>query len=690
MAKDLLLEIGMEEAPASYLSDILTGFQNKVTDQLNAARIAYQKVEVKGTPRRMVLMIRDLAEMQEDRLIESRGPKKQAAFDAEGNPTKAVLGFSRSQGVAVEDLEVREVSGVAYMFAVKSSKGEKTEDFISNLLLEALASVNLPKSMRWGYHHMRFIRPIRWILALYGQEILPMKIENIESSNQTYGHRFLAPEAISIQRIDDYEKVLREHYVIVDQQERKERIWEQVQQVAAGVGGQARPDEDLLEQLCYLVEYPTAFYGEFSSSYLEVPVEVLTTSMIENQKYFPVFDPDGKLMPGFIGVRNGTDFRLDLVREGNQRVIKARLEDALFFWKEDTRKKLETYTQKFPAVTFHEKLGSLQDKVERLRRLAVWIGEKLHLSDSEKSDRAAFLCKADLMTSMVYEFPELQGVMGRYYAQLSGEDSEVAEAILEHYMPRFSGDALPKTPTGIVLSLAEKIDNLTGCFIIGVKPSGSQDPYALRRQALGIVNIILERGLDLDLREWVRFAYEGFEKVEKTLTAEQTAEEIVDFILQRLRGVLLDKGFRHDVIDAVLALRSGEVEDDVRKVAAITDYRTTPFMDNFMTVFNRSHNLSKKWEGGTTVKMEYLTDPTEIKLYTQFIAILPAVGDCMECGDYTSAMDHLGRLRYALDQFFDAVMVMDEDENVRGARLSMLKSISQIIRTIADFSLLTA
>lgn len=691
MAKDLLLELGIEEAPASYISGILNEFRSKVEAKLQDARVGFESVDVKGTPRRIALMIRGLAEMQEDVVEENRGPKKQAAYDADGNPTKAILGFCRGQGVEMADLVVKEVGGTEYMFAVKSHKGQETKSLIADMILEALWTVNLPKSMRWNYHMLRFVRPIRWILALFGNEVLPMAIQNITSGNVTYGHRFLAPDAIEIHSLDEYETVLKENYVIVDQDVRRELIWQQVQDVAKSVGGTAHPDEDLLEQLCYLVEYPTAFYGEFSPSYLEVPVEVLTTSMIENQKYFPVFGPDEKLLPGFIGVRNGTDFSMDVVRAGNQRVIKARLEDALFFWKEDTKKKLETYTEKFAAVTFHEKLGTLEAKVQRLQKLAVEIGKMLHLSNETDLNRAARLCKADLMTSMVYEFTELQGIMGRYYAQISGENTEVSEAILEHYMPRFAGDVLPKTETGVALALAEKIDNITGCFVIGIRPSGSQDPYALRRQALGIVNIVLENHLQVELRELVKAAYANFADVKKVLSEEQAAEEIVDFVAQRLRGVLLDRGYAYDTVDAVLALRTGEIAEDVCKVAAITGYRKDePAMENFMTVFNRCNNLSKKWDGGTKIDLDYLSDPTEIALHTQLMSLLPQIGDCMANSDYISAMDHIARMRYTLDKFFDAVMVMDKDPNVKAARLSMLKKIAQTARMIADFSILTA
>jgi glycyl-tRNA synthetase beta chain len=473
--------------------------------------------------------------------------------------------------------------------------------------------------------------------------------------------------------------------VVLDQDERRALIWQQVQDTAQAHGGSALENSELLEEVTYLVEYPQAFFGQFSDSYLEVPPEVLTTSMIEHQRYFPVYEQGGQLMAGFIGVRNGTDYCLDLVRAGNERVIKARLEDALFFWKEDTKKPLEDMVPRLAEVLFHERLGSIMDKVERLSVLASYLGQKLALSSENRIARAAYLCKGDLVSSMVYEFPELQGIMGRYYAHKSGEEAEVSQAIFEHYLPRFAGDQLPQTHTGIVLSLSEKIDNLIGCYAIGIKPSGSQDPYALRRQALGIVNIIIDHELNLDLGQVLAQAYTGFQGIEPEQDMEVTVSEVLDFIGQRLRGVLLEKGLAYDVIDAVLSIDKSNINDIYQRVVALQQFKNEAEFADLMVVFNRSHNLSKKWHSNQ-VQIENLVDPSELKLLERVRLLQSELGAYIKTASYDQALHSLASLRPAVDEFFNAVMVMVEEEALKNNRLSLLKSIADLSRLIADFS----
>ena len=437
----------------------------------------------------------------------------------------------------------------------------------------------------------------------------------------------------------------------------------------------------------YLVEYPTAFYGQFSPSYLDVPAEVLTTSMIAHQRYFPVFSPDQKLMAGFIGVRNGTDYCLDLVRAGNERVLKARLEDALFFWKEDTSQPLAGFVPGLKDVLFHEKLGSILDKVECLRSLAVSIGENLGLSNQDDLERAALLCKADLLSSMVYEFPELQGIMGRYYARQSGENSEVAEAILEHYLPKFAGDRLPVSATGTVLALAEKMFNLTAFFAMGIKPSGSQDPYALRRQALGVVHMIIDLRLEVRLAGLITETHAVMSKsgFQLQLDAEETAAELMDFILQRMRGVMLDRDYTYDLIDAVLYQGLDDLQQILRRAEAIRLFWSSKDWEDFMVVFNRSHNLSKKWDK-IGVRPEFLADESEKNLYNLLQRIKPRVEAAFRDYRYQEGLEMIAGLRPAVDDFFAAVMVMVEDENLRGARLGLLKTIADLGNSVADFT----
>ncbi len=685
MTKDLLLEIGVEEMPAPFMSPALAEMKTLTEKILTEKRIDYTSVRTLGTPRRLVLHVEGVAETQHDAVIEFRGPKKQAAFDQAGKPSKAAQGFARSQGIDVAELQIQEVSGVEYVFAVKPEKGGLTEDLLPAILLKVIFDLPFPKFMRWSYYQSKFGRPVRWLLAYYGDKLLPLQIENVSTQNYTMGHRFLSQGAIATKGIDDYFARLRENYVILDQQERKELIWQQVQQVAAAAGGRAMENKDLLEEISFLLEYPTAFYGEFSPSYLQVPPEVLTTSMIAHQRYFPVFDADSQLMPGFVGVRNGTGYRLDLVKAGNERVLKARLEDALFFWKEDTGKALEELVPGLANVLFHERLGSVLDKVERLRKLAVFISKECRLSDPSKTDRAAYLCKADLLSNMVYEFPELQGIMGRYYALNGGEDTEVAEAILEHYLPRFAGDRLPASETGIILALAEKIYNLTAFFAIGIKPSGSQDPYALRRQALGIVNIIIDLGLKIDLRVLIDQAYQSLADIKPEKNLEETCDDLIDFILQRMRGVMLERGLSYDVIDAVLYQAGGDLNQVMLRAEAVRDFKGSYYWEDFLVVFNRSYNLSKKW-GSDAVKAEVLVDPSEKALYQSCQHLTPIIEKSVTERQYTEGMKKLAGIRAEIDQFFEAVMVMVEDEELKAARLGLLKSIAGLCNAWADFS----
>ncbi|MEA4926346.1 MAG: glycine--tRNA ligase subunit beta [Syntrophomonadaceae bacterium] len=685
MAKDLLLEIGVEEMPAPFMSPALAEMKTLTEKILTEKRIDYTSVRTLGTPRRLVLHVKGVAETQHDAVLEFRGPKKQAAFDQAGKPSKAAQGFARSQGIDVAELQIQEVAGVEYVFAVKPEKGGLTEDLLPGILLKVIFDLPFPKFMRWAYYQSKFGRPIRWLLAYYGDKLLPLQIENVSTQNYTMGHRFLSQGAIATQGIDDYFTRLRENYVIVDQQERKELIWQQVQQAAAAAGGKAMENEDLLEEISFLLEYPTAFYGEFSPSYLQVPPEVLTTSMIAHQRYFPVFDVDNQLMPGFVGVRNGTDYSLGMVKAGNERVLKARLEDALFFWKEDTGKALEGLVPGLGNVLFHERLGSVLDKVERLRKLANFISKEYHLSDSQKTDRAAYLCKADLLSNMVYEFPELQGIMGRYYALNGGEDTEVAEAILEHYLPRFAGDRLPASETGIILALAEKIYNLTAFFAIGIKPSGSQDPYALRRQALGIVNIIIDLGLKIDLRVLIDQVYQSLAAIKPEKNLEETCADLIDFILQRMRGVMLERGLSYDVIDAVLYQSGGDLNQVMLRAEAVRDFKDSGYWEDFLVVFNRSYNLSKKW-GSDAVKAEVLIDPSEKTLYQSCQRLKPVIEKSVTERQYAEGMKKLAGIRAEIDQFFEAVMVMVEDEELKAARLGLLKSIAGLCNAWADFS----
>ncbi len=685
MSRDMLLEIGVEEIPSALMPGALDDLKAIAVDKLTHSNLDFSGIFTLGTPRRLVLHVKDLAEKQKDTVIENRGPKKTAAYLEDGTPSKAALGFARGQGIDISALETRDVAGIEYVYAVRQEKGGRTEELLPGLLTEIINTMSFPRSMRWGYFQTRFARPIRWLLALFGDQHLELRLENVNSSDWTMGHRFLAPGNIRVAGIKEYFDVLRDNYVIVDQQQRKEMIWSQIKEVAVQAGGVAMDNEDLLNEVSFLLEYPTAFHGEFSPSYLDVPAEVLTTSMIAHQRYFPLFDPEGKLMAGFIGVRNGTDHCLDLVKAGNERVLKARLEDALFFWKEDIGKSLPQMVPGLKDVLFHEKIGSILDKVECLRRLAKSIGIRLNMSNPDRLDRAAFLCKADLLSNMVYEFPELQGIMGRYYALQAGEDAEAAEAILEHYLPRFAGDKLPVSETGKVLALTEKLFNLTAFFAMGIKPSGSQDPYALRRQALGVVNMMIDLGLPVHLRDLITETHNAMASFQLSRSAEDTTNDLMDFILQRMRGVMLDRGYSYDLIDAVLYQGVDDLQQITNQADAIRLFKDSGDWDDFMVVFNRSHNLSKQWDS-LAVHPELFVDSSEKALYENLSKIKPKVEGAIRETRYAEGLAMIAGLRPSVDSFFEAVMVMADDQDLRAARLGLLKSIAQLCYTLADFT----
>ena len=684
MTKELLLEIGTEEMPALLLPGVLGELKNLAESELTAARLSFNNLRIGSTPRRLTLMVEGLPERQEESVREVRGPKADKAFDADGNPSKAVQGFVRSQGISVEDLITREAGGHTYVFASIREPGQSAIQVLPEVLRRIITGIPFTRSMRWGYSETRFIRPIRWIVALFDGEVIPIEFEHVTAGDVTYGHRFLHPGAIKISRIDEYIEKLRDAYVLVNVQERRDWIWEQVKQVAEDQGGRVIKDDELLEEVTYLVEYPAAFAGAFSPDYLSIPAEVLVTSMKEHQRYFPVVDARGKLMPVFIGVRNGTSNNIQVVAEGNERVLKARLEDAYFFYREDTKEPLESKVKLLRNVIYQARLGTIWEKTERLRKLSAMIARELGFDKVGLTERAALLCKADLETAMVYEFPELQGIMGRNYARLDGEDPVVAEAIFEHYLPRFAGDDLPVSQPGTALSLAEKFDNLVGNFAIGVKPTGSQDPYALRRQALGIVAIVLNSGLTLDLAKVIRSSFRGF-AVSLDLTEEETVKGVMDFILLRLRGVLQDEGIPYDVLDAVMNLNSPQLLVVTERARALAEIKEQPYFDDLMVSFNRPFNLSRK-SGDRQVRPELFEDQAEQELYEATGRLTRELESCLNQREYSCYCEKLAALRPVLDAYFARIMVMVEDEEIRENRLALLKQVVQLFLNFADFS----
>jgi len=682
MSKNLLLEIGTEEIPAHAMPPILNQLKDLAEKNLKESRINFGAVETLGTPRRLTLLVKDVAENQADVEEEKRGPSVKIALDAAGNYTKAAVGFARGQKVNPENLITKD----GYIYAVIHEKGKSSAEIFQTLLPKIICDLSFPNNMHWGNLDFKFIRPLRWIVALFGAEIISFEVANVKSGKTSRGHRTLSDGDFEIKSADSYISDCEKHFVIVDQNKRRAMIVEQIEKVATARGGKAEISDELLEEVLYLVEYPTALSGDFETKYLKLPPEAVITPMRDHQRYFPVKTADGKLMPIFITVRNGGSDYLEIVQHGNERVLKARLEDAQFFFNEDRKKTLDEHREKLKTVVFQEGLGSVYEKTERLVKLSEKIcemlGDKISAGDKKNVLRAAEISKADLVTGMVTEFTELQGVMGREYAKLDGETLEVATAIDEHYMPRFAGDSQPKTTAGKILSLADKIDNLVATFSRGLIPTGSQDPFALRRQALGIVNLLNEAHWTISISKIVELAMDLL-KVTDSVGREKIQNDVAEFMRLRVKNFLSNSA-RYDVIDAVI----GNVDDIyilTLKAAALENFLQTPDAVKNIQSFVRVSNLAKKSDSAavdeTLIKLE-----AEQKLYQAFNAVKVVAGELVNKKDFNGALDAAKKLSAPIDNFFDSVMVMDENLDIRKNRLALLKSIDNLLAEIADFS----
>ena len=626
----------------------------------------------------------DLADRQADLEEEVKGPSKKIALAEDGSFTKAALGFMKGKGLSEKDVYFKDLDGTEYIYATLKETGEDTEKILCDVLGEIVKAVVFPKSMRWGGKNMRFVRPIRWLLALMNDRVVPVNMEGIVASNKTVGHRFLGSKSIEVTSIEDYLAKLEENYVILDQAKRKAIIRDQIDKVAASINGRVDMDEDLLEEVTYIVEYPTAFYGEFDKEYASLPKEVVKTPMKAHQRYFPVVDDRGELLANFIAVRNGNDYMIENVKKGNEKVLEARLADALFFFKEDRKKALVDYRPQLDTVVFQEKLGTLLDKSERLYKLAGKIADEIDAGiKKDLLERAAYLCKADLVTSMVFEFDELQGYMGMEYSKLDKEDPIVSEAIYEHYMPRFSGDEIPQSAEGAILSIVDKIDTIAGFFAIGIQPTGSADPFALRRQCLGILTILLEKNIELDIAKLADLALDQYAGVD--FDKDAVVDQIVAFFNERTRVMFKDLGIRYDVVDAVLASDEKNMSDLYARAQAINAWIDNPSLNDMLVAFNRVSTLAEKAEG-LDIKEAALLEAAEKDLYAKFVLVEKEIEDLMGQKKYTESLDSFASLKPAIDAFFDTVMVMDENLDVRNNRLALLANIYEAMLKICDLS----
>ena len=685
----LLFEIGTEEIPAKFMPGILVQLKELAEKKMDELRIPYEAVRVYGTPRRMTFIADGVAEHQADSTVEAKGPSVQIAFK-DGEATKAAQGFARGQGVAVEDLEVRD----GYVFAVKHLAGQEVEALLPGLLQDILTSLNFPKTMRWADFDFRFVRPIRWMVALFGDKVVPVEITGVKSGNITRGHRFLRPEGVEdntrveVANAAAYEEVLMNHFVMVDQDARRELIRQQVIDLAVEEGGHAEIDEDLLEEVNYLVEWPTALCGKFEDKFLALPKECIITPMREHQRYFPVLKEDGSLLNKFITVRNGGKEHLEVVAHGNERVLRARLADAEFFFNEDRKQPLEARLAKLTTVSFQEGLGNMNDKSQRLVKAADMIAFGLNSKvDKEKLARTALLCKTDLVTGMVVEFTELQGVMGREYALLDGEAPEVAKGIFEHYMPRFAGDELPSTDIGRIVGIADKLDNIVATFSRGLAPTGSQDPYALRRQALGIINILIDGNYHVSMVKLIAgVAYLLNIPAEKT---KEVIMPVMDFFKQRLKNMLLDQGIRYDVVDAVLAdERNDDIADLAARAQALNAFVVSEEAPALIQAATRVANLCKKIEQETAINTNIFQNPAEGELHKAVTAVNNEVLLATVQFNYAEVLQIACKLVAPINKFFEDVMVMDNDEQIKNNRLALLSAVKDVTHAVGDLNLI--
>ncbi|MCB1826122.1 MAG: glycine--tRNA ligase subunit beta [Candidatus Competibacteraceae bacterium] len=684
-SRDLLIEIGTEELPPKALPNLSLAFERGIAEGLEKAGLTTGAILRFATPRRLAVRVDQLPTRQPDRQFERRGPALSAAFGPDGQPTKAAEGFARSCGVTVAELQRQETDKGAWLVHVSTEPGAPTADLIPSIVETALAALPIPKRMRWGDRDDEFVRPVHWVVLLFGAEVIPATIMGVRAGRESRGHRFHHPQPIQLTTPADYARQLAdEGKVIVDFDERRDVVRARAEAVAAELGGMAVIKPELLDEITALVEWPVALAGNFERRFLDVPAEALISTMQDNQRYFPVVDAHGRLLPHFITLANLESRDPAQVRAGNERVIRPRFSDAEFFWNQDRGKPLAARLDMLKHVVFQQRLGTVADKSARVAILARFIADQRH-SDADWAERAARLAKCDLMTQMVQEFPELQGIMGRYYARHDGEAPEVAQALEEQYLPRFAGDRLPATATGQNLALADRLDTLLGIFAIGQAPSGAKDPFALRRAALGVLRILIEGELDLNLLTLLEHAASQFEPA---VRARSAMEAVFDFIVERLRGYYLDQQVRSDTFEAVLECRPRRPLDFDRRVRAVGAFRDRPEAASLAAANKRIRNILRKVDTVLPfeVRPDLLTEVAEQALAGRLVELSSEVIPLMEAGLYGDALNRLASLREPVDAFFDQVLVMAEDPAVRDNRIALLNELGSLFLRVADFS----
>lgn len=686
---DFLLEIGVEEMPARFVDQARKQLLERTEDWLKKQRISYADIQSFATPRRLAVLVEQLAHKQEDTAEEAKGPAQKIAVDEQGNWTKAALGFAKSQGIDPNQLILKSVKGQEYIFAQKFQAGQQTIQLLPQIK-EVITAMTFPKKMRWGANDFAFVRPISWIVALFGSEVIPFEITGVHTGKQSRGHRVLG-QTIDIEQPSYYEKMLLEEYVIANVSDRKESIVNQLKQLEQKNDWHIPIDEQLLNEVTHLVEYPTAISGSFDEQFLQLPSNVLITSMKEHQRYFPVQDDQGNLLPYFVTLRNGQEDEAGIVSKGNEKVLRARLADAQFFFEEDQKLKISRALSQLENVVFHEELGSIGDKVRRVRQLATNLAQQLGIDESglAKVDRAATICKFDLITNMVDEFPKLQGKMGEIYARKAGEDEEVACAISDHYLPRFAHDRLPQTEIGAIISIADKLDTIIACFSLDLKPSGSQDPYALRRQAAGVIRIIAEKKWPFNLSKLIDMTIQVLSHRQlMKRTEDETSQELIPFFTLRMKQLLQEKQVRYDVIDAVLEVEQGDVVAVFAKADILMiKMKHTDDFKSFIEACTRVHNLAQKLNRDIEhIDVHFFEHEAEHALLETFEKVHTQFHQAVKASDWESAFESLRGLIKPIEHYFEHVMIMAESDDVRYNRLALLRKITQLNAQFADFS----
>jgi glycyl-tRNA synthetase beta chain len=707
MNKELFLEIGTEEIPAAFLSKAMADMEIIITKELESARLAFGEIRTFAAPRRLALVVKDVSPIQPDAEITDVGPATNVAFSPDATLTRAGEGFLRGKGWDGSPLQIDakafspgvigrfgntrielvDAGKVLKIAVVRTETGRPAYELLSEILPRLIMNIPFRKSMRWGDQDVRFARPVHWIVALFDGIVVPFTFGNIESGSVSRGHRFMADTPFPVRNFDHYLNECERHFVIPDPVRRKEIIRRETHRVAKASGGQLLPDEGLLDEVTFLVEYPSAVHGTFDRSFLAVPKEVLITSMRSHQRYFSVIDEEGKLLPVFITIPNTLAEDPSVVVKGNERVLRARLSDARFFFEEDRKISLEKRVEALKNVVYQQKLGTSYEKMERFRQLAQWLATELNNSVADKVYRTATLCKADLVTGMVGEFPEVQGIMGREYALNDGEDAEVADAIAEHYLPTQAGGELPYSDIGAFVSLADKMDTICGCFGVGLIPTGSADPYALRRSALGIINIILYKGYRISLDSFISSSLDLL-KAKITRNREDVHKDVLDFFKGRFVNLSADR-FAGDVVDAVVAASFNDMVEAELKIAALSEFKRRHDFEALAIAFKRICNIVK---GGIDVAVDesLFQEAAERQLYASWLSVSKSAGEKMAGRDYLAALSEIATLKGSVDSFFDTVMVMTDDERLRTNRLALLTGIARLFANIAEFTKVSA